>query len=193
MSMSSVNGIEDAKRQAAQRAVAEHFDLSYTFVGIGSGTTIGYVVEAIQELARSLAAKSHRSEPTAAAVPNPPPISPTGTVGIAAPNLLSNIRFVPTGYASRQVIVRAGLTPIAFDSLPAGTLIDVAFDGADEVDNELNCIKGGGACLYQEKLVATHSRKFICVAGRFMHGLAALFPSLLVCGGKAGQCSWTNG
>ena len=42
--------------------------------------------------------------------------------------------------------------------------MDVAFDGADEVDSELNCIKGGGACLYQEKLVATHARKFICVA-----------------------------
>ena len=42
--------------------------------------------------------------------------------------------------------------------------MDIAFDGADEVDEELNCIKGGGACLYQEKLVATHARKFICVA-----------------------------
>ena len=42
--------------------------------------------------------------------------------------------------------------------------MDVAFDGADEVDEDLNCIKGGGACLYQEKLVATHAKKFICVA-----------------------------
>ena len=42
--------------------------------------------------------------------------------------------------------------------------MDVAFDGADEVDSDLNCIKGGGACLYQEKLVATRAKKFICVA-----------------------------
>ena len=77
----------------------------------------------------------------------------------------TSIRFVPTGYQSRQVIVRAGLTPIAFDSLPDGVVLDIAFDGADEVDEDLNCIKGGGACLYQEKLVATHARKFICVAG----------------------------
>ena len=44
--------------------------------------------------------------------------------------------------------------------------LDVAFDGADEIDEELNCIKGGGACLFQEKLVATSAKKFICVAGK---------------------------
>ncbi len=44
--------------------------------------------------------------------------------------------------------------------------IDVAFDGADEIDEDLNCIKGGGACLFQEKLVATSAKKFICVAGK---------------------------
>lgn len=71
---------------------------------------------------------------------------------------------MPTGYQSRRVLYAAGLQDIKFDSLPPNTLIDVAFDGADEVDEELNCIKGGGACLYQEKLVATHARKFVCVA-----------------------------
>ncbi len=43
-------------------------------------------------------------------------------------------------------------------------MLDVVFDGADEVDDELNCIKGGGACLFQEKLVAISARKFVCVA-----------------------------
>lgn len=122
--------IETAKRNAAIRAVADHFDPSARYIGIGSGTTIVYVVEAITNLQADT----------------------------------SNINFVPTGYQSRQVIVRAGLTPIAFDSLPKGVLMDVAFDGADEIDEDLNCIKGGGACLYQEKLVATHAKKFICVA-----------------------------
>ena len=63
------------------------------------------------------------------------------------------------------MIYNAGLTDIKFDSLPKDTVMDVAFDGADEVDEDLNCIKGGGACLFQEKLVATHARKFVCVAG----------------------------
>ncbi|KAF2800090.1 ribose-5-phosphate isomerase [Melanomma pulvis-pyrius CBS 109.77] len=121
--------IEAAKKAAAIQAVAEHFDPSATHVGIGSGTTIVYVVEAIKD----------RST-------NP------------------QIRFVPTGYQSRQVIIQAGLTPIAFDSLPDNVMLDVAFDGADEVDEELNCIKGGGACLFQEKLVAERARKFVCVA-----------------------------
>lgn len=126
--------IETAKRNAAQKAVADHFDPSARYVGIGSGSTIVYVVEAIKAL------KDER---------------------------VSRINYVPTGYQSRQVIYNAGLQDIKFDSLPPDAVIDIAFDGADEVDEDLNCIKGGGACLYQEKLVATHARKFICVAGTY--------------------------
>ncbi|KAL6710378.1 ribose-5-phosphate isomerase rki1 [Coniothyrium glycines] len=121
--------VEAAKRAAAHQAVADHFDPTATHVGIGSGTTIVYVVEAIKQ----------RST-------NP------------------NILFVPTGYQSRQLVINAGLTAIAFDSLPPDVMLDVAFDGADEVDSELNCIKGGGACLFQEKLVAERAKKFVCVA-----------------------------
>ena len=124
--------VEAAKRSAAQLAVSEHFDPSASYVGIGSGSTIVYVVDAIRALA----------DPR-----------------------IPNIRFVPTGSQSRQLIIRAGLKDVKLDSLPEDMLIDFAFDGADEVDDELNCIKGGGACLYQEKLVATHARKFVCVAG----------------------------
>ncbi|KAF2129492.1 ribose 5-phosphate isomerase [Dothidotthia symphoricarpi CBS 119687] len=121
--------VESAKRAAAQQAVADHFDPTSGYVGIGSGTTIVYVVEAI---------KQHSTNP--------------------------NVRFVPTGWQSRQLVIQAGLSPIAFDSLPDNVMLDVAFDGADEVDAELNCIKGGGACLFQEKLVAERARKFVCVA-----------------------------
>ena len=124
--------IETAKLNAANLAVREHFPPNPSYIGIGSGSTIVYVVEAIKAL-------NH-------------------------PNI-ANIAFVPTGYQSRRVIHEAGLRDIKFDSLPNGALIDVAFDGADEVDEDLNCIKGGGACLYQEKLVATQARKFVCVAG----------------------------
>ncbi|KAL6719376.1 ribose-5-phosphate isomerase rki1 [Lecanora helva] len=133
MSTTASSDIESAKRNAAQQAVKEHFDPTAKYVGIGSGSTIVYVVEAIKAI-------------------NDPRIA--------------NIDFVPTGYQSRQrkVIKSAGLKDIRFDSLPPNDLIDVAFDGADEIDDDLNCIKGGGACLYQEKLVATQAKKFICVA-----------------------------
>lgn len=75
------------------------------------------------------------------------------------------IFFVPTGFQSRKAVEAAGLVPVQFDSLSEATMLDVAFDGADEVDEELNCIKGGGACLFQEKLVATRAKKFVCIAG----------------------------
>jgi len=42
--------------------------------------------------------------------------------------------------------------------------IDVTLDGADEVDRELNCIKGGGACHLREKVLAEAATTFILVA-----------------------------
>ncbi|WPH04429.1 ribose-5-phosphate isomerase [Acrodontium crateriforme] len=128
--------IEEAKKRAAYKAVADHFNSNMRFVGIGSGSTIVYGVEAI---------KAHLEAH---------PASEAGHM----------IWFVPTGWNSRKVIEQAGLVPIAFDSLPADATLDVAFDGADEVDAEMNCIKGGGACLFQEKLVACRSKKFVCIA-----------------------------
>jgi ribose 5-phosphate isomerase A len=40
--------IEEAKKLAGISAVKDHFDVSFQYVGIGSGTTIIYVVEAIK-------------------------------------------------------------------------------------------------------------------------------------------------
>ena len=99
-----------------------------------------------------------------------------------------------SGEQSKQLIIEAGLPLGSIDALPPVEVIetkmggvtaldvatglqdlglrgkrqslDVAFDGADEIDEDLNCIKGGGACLFQEKLVATSAKKFICVAGQ---------------------------
>jgi ribose 5-phosphate isomerase A len=130
-----VDKIESAKHKAAYQAVADHFRSDMDFVGIGSGSTIVYGVEAI---------KAHLAA-------HPPPQGHMNW-------------FVPTGWNSRKVIEQAGLIPLAFDSLPTNAMMDVCFDGADEVDEELNCIKGGGACLFQEKLVACRSKKFICIA-----------------------------
>lgn len=130
-SLPALSAIESAKRAAARLAVKEHFPAKATYIGIGSGSTIVHVVDAILAL---------------------------------HPDLAQTLLFVPTGYQSRQVILKAGLKDLKFDSLPEAAWIDVAFDGADEVDEDLNCIKGGGACLYQEKLVAMRARKFVCVA-----------------------------
>ncbi|KAJ3021030.1 hypothetical protein HKX48_009349 [Thoreauomyces humboldtii] len=68
---------------------------------------------------------------------------------------------IPTSFQARQLIVEHDLPLAELNQHPS---IDVAFDGADEVDSELNCIKGGGACQLQEKLVASCAKKFVVVA-----------------------------
>ena len=42
--------------------------------------------------------------------------------------------------------------------------LSVYVDGADEIDNRGYMIKGGGAALTREKIVAAQSRKFVCIA-----------------------------
>jgi ribose 5-phosphate isomerase A len=42
--------------------------------------------------------------------------------------------------------------------------LDIYIDGADEINHSLEMIKGGGAALTQEKIIAAASRKFICIA-----------------------------
>lgn len=69
--------------------------------------------------------------------------------------------FIPTGFQSRELIINAGLRLGDVDSFPS---IDVTIDGADEVDNALNCIKGGGACHLREKVLAEAANEFVVVA-----------------------------
>lgn len=68
---------------------------------------------------------------------------------------------IPTGFQSKNLIVDNGLRLGAIEQYPD---LDIAFDGADEVDSQVNAIKGGGACLFQEKLVAYSAKRFILVA-----------------------------
>jgi ribose 5-phosphate isomerase A len=54
-------------------------------------------------------------------------------------------------------------------AIPMSTLdetpeLDLTIDGADEVDRELRLIKGGGAALLREKIVATASRRMVVIA-----------------------------
>ncbi|MDE2617455.1 MAG: ribose-5-phosphate isomerase RpiA [Burkholderiales bacterium] len=50
-----------------------------------------------------------------------------------------------------------------FDANEVGELA-VYIDGADEIDGQGNMIKGGGAALTREKIVAAQSRRFVCIA-----------------------------
>uniref|UniRef100_K3WR92 Ribose-5-phosphate isomerase n=1 Tax=Globisporangium ultimum (strain ATCC 200006 / CBS 805.95 / DAOM BR144) TaxID=431595 RepID=K3WR92_GLOUD len=72
-----------------------------------------------------------------------------------------NIKCIPTSFQSKQLIAQHKLTLTSLDENP---VIDVTIDGADEVDLQLNCIKGGGACQLQEKIVAFAAKKFVIIA-----------------------------
>lgn len=71
------------------------------------------------------------------------------------------LKCIPTSFQSRQLIAQNGLTLTSLDEHPE---IDVTIDGADEVDLQLNCIKGGGGCQLQEKIVAFAAKKFVVIA-----------------------------
>ncbi|XP_050525726.1 ribose-5-phosphate isomerase [Daktulosphaira vitifoliae] len=68
---------------------------------------------------------------------------------------------VPTSYQARQLINDYNLILGDLDTHPK---LDCTIDGADEVQlGTLACIKGGGGCLTQEKIVASCSNKLIIV------------------------------
>ncbi|WP_320663795.1 ribose 5-phosphate isomerase A [Prochlorococcus sp. MIT 1223] len=73
---------------------------------------------------------------------------------------LKNIVGVTTSF---QGEVLASELDIPLKSLSAVSKIDLAIDGADEVDPNFQLIKGGGACHVQEKLVASLADRFVVV------------------------------
>lgn len=64
---------------------------------------------------------------------------------------------------SRQVEAEAQELGIPLTTLDQHPTIDLTIDGADEVDPDLNLIKGGGGALLREKIVAQASRREIIV------------------------------
>jgi ribose 5-phosphate isomerase A len=70
------------------------------------------------------------------------------------------LRGVPT---SRETAVLAQQQGIALVDADNAWVIDVAIDGADQVDPAFNLIKGGGGALLKEKIVAASAKQFIVV------------------------------
>jgi len=180
------NPIEASKQRAAWMAVDKHVLHEHKVIGIGSGSTVPYVVEKIVA---------------------------------QGPEVNKDRVFIPTGFQSKELIVQAKLRLGDVDQYP---VIDVTIDGADEVDQELNCIKGGGACHLREKVLAEAADTFIVVAdyrknssvlgtnwkegipvevtpfayARVLHnlaGLGSLSPKLRMAKAKAGPVVSDNG
>ena len=66
--------------------------------------------------------------------------------------------------ASTATAARAEAAGIELVELDDGLQLDLAVDGADEVDHRIDLIKGGGAALLREKLVLAAARRVVIVA-----------------------------
>jgi len=73
---------------------------------------------------------------------------------------LKDILAVPTSQKTADMMQRLG---IAQTSLSIHRKLDLAVDGADEVDGELNLIKGLGKALLREKIVEIHAERFVVI------------------------------
>lgn len=67
---------------------------------------------------------------------------------------------VSSSEASTKKLIELGIEVFDLNSVD---LIDVYVDGADEINDRMDMIKGGGAALTREKIVAAVAKKFICI------------------------------
>ena len=88
---------------------------------------------------------------------------------------LQNIRGVATSFQSEVLALELDIPLVDLASV---SRIDLAIDGADEVDPGFQLIKGGGACHVREKLVASKADKFLIVIDetKLVHKLNQSFP-----------------
>jgi ribose 5-phosphate isomerase A len=85
------------------------------------------------------------------------------------------VRGIPTSKASERQARELGI-PLA--TFAETTRIDLAVDGADEVDPGFHLVKGGGGALLREKVVASRAAEVVIVvdAGKRVRRLADRFP-----------------
>ncbi len=88
---------------------------------------------------------------------------------------LKNIKGVPTSFQSEVLALELGIPLIDLASV---SQIDLAIDGADEVNPKYQLIKGGGACHVREKLVASKANKLLIVVDqtKLVKNLNEVFP-----------------
>ncbi len=116
--------VEAQKQAAAERAL--ELVKPGTIIGLGTGSTARYFIEALARKVRN---------------------------GL-------KIQAVVTSVESRTQAETGGIPII---ERVEGSL-DLAVDGADEIDPAVNCVKGRGGALLREKIVAHASRRFVLIA-----------------------------
>jgi len=85
------------------------------------------------------------------------------------------IHGIPTSLHTRRIAKEENIPLTTLEEHPE---IDVTIDGADEVDSDLNLIKGGGGALTREKIIAYHSKKVIIIVddSKVVKALGIDFP-----------------
>ncbi len=118
--------VDEAKRNAALAAM-KHVKSGFV-VGLGSGSTAAYAIEAL---------------------------------GKKVQTAKLSIKGIPTSTQAFSLAVKHGIPVTTLDENP---VVDVDIDGVDQVDDELNLIKGMGGALAREKIVASASKLNVIIA-----------------------------
>lgn len=87
---------------------------------------------------------------------------------------LKDVKGIPTSFQAEVLAKKHGIPLTTLDEAPS---IDIAIDGADEVDPQQNLIKGGGAAHTREKVVDSLAKRFIVVvdSSKLVDKLASTF------------------
>lgn len=70
------------------------------------------------------------------------------------------VKCIPTSIHTERLAMNLEIPIVTFNEIDK---IDIAIDGADEVDKDLNVIKGGGGALVREKIIAEFADQFIVI------------------------------
>ena len=77
---------------------------------------------------------------------------------------LSDVKAVATSFQTTVACQELGIPVYSMNDMTIGGSLDLAIDGADEVGPGNSLIKGGGAALLREKIIAYNSKEFVIVA-----------------------------
>lgn len=77
---------------------------------------------------------------------------------------LKDIKAVVTSFQTQNACQDYGIPVFSMNDRIIGGQLDLAIDGADEVDPDCNCIKGGGAAHVREKIVEYNAKIFVVIA-----------------------------
>lgn len=91
---------------------------------------------------------------------------------------LKDVKAVVTSFQTQNACQNYGIPVYSMNDKIIGGQLDLAIDGADEVDLECNCIKGGGAAHVREKIVEYNSKVFVVIAdsSKAVENIGTKFP-----------------